>query len=98
VSMCSVLLPPGGNPTAVNKYININIYIYIYISVQKQYWNELPATQVEHTRSQHVTLWPHLRILGNRILHPALNVIFDQLNFSDDQTRVSSTRPVSGPG
>jgi len=23
--MCTVLLPPGLNPTAVNKYININI-------------------------------------------------------------------------
>jgi len=22
--MCTVLLPPGGNPIAVNKYININ--------------------------------------------------------------------------
>ena len=24
--MCTVLLPPGDNPTAVNKHININIY------------------------------------------------------------------------
>ena len=23
--MCTVLLPPGGNPIAVNKYVNINI-------------------------------------------------------------------------
>jgi len=27
VQMCTVLLPPGVNPTAVNKYININIII-----------------------------------------------------------------------
>ena len=26
--MCTVLLPPGGNPIAVNKYIYIYIYIY----------------------------------------------------------------------
>jgi hypothetical protein len=24
--MCTVLLPPGGYPFAVNKYININIF------------------------------------------------------------------------
>jgi len=29
--MCIVLLPPGVNPIAVNKYINIYIYIYTYI-------------------------------------------------------------------
>jgi len=28
--MCTVLLPPGVNQTAVNKYIYIYIYIYIY--------------------------------------------------------------------
>jgi len=27
--MCTVLLPPGGYPIAVNKYIYIYIYIYI---------------------------------------------------------------------
>ena len=27
--MCTVLLPPGDNPIAVNKYININKKIYI---------------------------------------------------------------------
>ena len=27
--MCTVLLPPGDNPIAVNKYIYIYIYIYI---------------------------------------------------------------------
>jgi len=37
--MCTVLLPPGANPIAVNKYINIiininsDIYIYIYIDI-----------------------------------------------------------------
>jgi len=33
--MYKCVLPPGDNPTAVNKYINVNInnsvYIYIYI-------------------------------------------------------------------
>jgi hypothetical protein len=32
--MCTILLPPGVNPAAVNKYINIYIYIYIYIYIQ----------------------------------------------------------------
>jgi hypothetical protein len=27
--MCAVLLPPGGNTTIVNKYININVKIYL---------------------------------------------------------------------
>jgi hypothetical protein len=34
--MCTVLLPPGDNPIAVNKYISnpyIYIYIYIYINL-----------------------------------------------------------------
>jgi len=31
--MCSVLLPPGVNPIAVNKYIIINKYIYIYMYI-----------------------------------------------------------------
>ena len=30
VYMCTVLLPPGGYPIAVNKYIYIYIYIYTY--------------------------------------------------------------------
>jgi len=25
--MCTVLLPPGVNPVALNKYININLYL-----------------------------------------------------------------------
>jgi len=29
--VCTVPLPPGVNPIAVDKYINIYIYIYIYI-------------------------------------------------------------------
>jgi len=32
--MCTVLLPPGVNPIAVNKYTNINIDILISISIQ----------------------------------------------------------------
>jgi hypothetical protein len=31
--MCTVLLPPGVNPTAVNKYININIDIDFRIQI-----------------------------------------------------------------
>ena len=34
--MCTVLLPPGVNPTAVNKYINITSYdtsLGVYISI-----------------------------------------------------------------
>jgi len=27
--MCSVPLPPGVNPSAVNKYINVSIKIYL---------------------------------------------------------------------
>jgi len=43
--MCTVLLPPGVNPIAVNKYININIKIHtsyfpqqcILIALHNQY-------------------------------------------------------------
>ena len=31
--MCTVLLPPGDNPIAVNKYININIISIIIITI-----------------------------------------------------------------
>jgi len=29
--MCTVLLPPGDNPIAVNKYINITIKVYVAV-------------------------------------------------------------------
>jgi len=37
--MCTVLLPPGDNPIAVNKYINIKwiqnvVYLYKYVNTQ----------------------------------------------------------------
>jgi len=31
--MCTVLLPPGDNPIAVNKCVCMYIYIYIYIYI-----------------------------------------------------------------
>jgi hypothetical protein len=41
--MCKCVLPPGGNPTAVDKYININYqYINIFFQISSSYqagWN-----------------------------------------------------------
>jgi hypothetical protein len=38
--MCTVLLPPGVNPIAVNKYIKIsNIFVIIELWFTKDYYN-----------------------------------------------------------
>jgi hypothetical protein len=42
--MCTVLLPPGVNPIAVNKYININIDININIAT-----GDIIKQQVRHS-------------------------------------------------
>jgi len=63
--MCTVLLPPGGNPIAVNKYIVSYIYIYIYICNKKvnqfHYRPEVPrgfqGVKVPRLRGNGPELW-----------------------------------------
>ena len=57
--MCTVLLPPGDNPIAVNKYIINNTHRTLAISgviydmdcellYQKHFWHFLPAIRTTH--------------------------------------------------
>jgi len=45
--MCTVLLPPGDNPIAVNKYININIYRLSAFTLIFMCWPEDGRNAVE---------------------------------------------------
>ena len=69
----------------------------VYTSVPKQFMNGLPATHVYNTEpAQNPLAAPEFSPKPNFATSPKRN--FDHVNCSDDQTTVSSTRPVSALG
>jgi len=57
--MCTVLLPPGDNPIAVNKYIDINIKLYdesVYTCDMSVYLGKDSHSATDNMTGSHATV------------------------------------------
>jgi hypothetical protein len=75
--VCKCVLPPGDNPIAVNKYINIKMYIYTYIYTYANlkfrnmsvftagFWSCIPSSDRRRRALRHVLLFYNTFLLNS---------------------------------
>jgi hypothetical protein len=74
--LCKCVLPPGANPIAVDKYININIYNF-YHSCQRICNAQCPRTKhVFGIYTYNVAAFAILWHMGHVMLFPIINVFY----------------------